>query len=274
MFWKGDPRVQRRTQSSITVSADNSNWVLINCSPDIREQIAANPVLQPKSGTRHSPIVAVVLTNADIDHIGGLINLREGHAFTIWAAAKVIDQINANPIFGVLNRDVVKFRILEPIVAFSPTHGLVMQAFNVPGKIPLYREATGKPEVSRNGNTIGMHMRHDGYCLSYVPGCGDIDAQLLRDLRDTDALLFDGTLWSDDEMIRTQTGMKTGRRMGHVPVSGADGSMSGLKSLVATRRYFVHLNNTNPLLIENSPEQLSARQLGWVVSHDGMEINP
>jgi pyrroloquinoline quinone biosynthesis protein B len=274
LFWNGDRRVRRRTQSSIVVSADQANWVLLNCSPDIREQIAANSVLHPKSATRHSPVVSVVLTNSDIDHIGGLINLREAHAFSIWAPAKVIAQINANPIFGVLNRDIVTFRTLEPNVAFSPVDGLVMQAFDVPGKIPLYREGEGKLDVSRNGNTIGMHMRHGDRCLSYVPGCGDIDEQLLQDLSDTDTLLFDGTLWTDDEMLRTRTGVKTGRRMGHVPVSGDDGSMALLQSVAARQKIFIHLNNTNPLLIDNSSEQILAQQQGWLVSHDGMVIEP
>jgi pyrroloquinoline quinone biosynthesis protein B len=274
LFWNGDPRVRRRTQSSIGVSIDDSNWVLINCSPDIREQIGAIKALQPKSGKRHSPVVSVVLTNGDIDHIGGLINLREAHAFSVWASAAVIDQINANPIFGVLNRSLVSFHIIKPNVLFSPVAGLDMVAFDVPGKVPLYREGTGTPEVSRNGNTIGMHVRHQGQTLSYVPGCGDIDAQLLDDLRDTDTLLFDGTLWTDDEMIRTQTGVKTGRRMGHVPVSGNDGTMARLQSLDAKQKIFVHLNNTNPLLIDNSPEQIAARAQGWAVAHDGMEIIP
>jgi pyrroloquinoline quinone biosynthesis protein B len=244
LFWQSDPRVQRRTQSSIAVSTDTKNWVLINCSPDIREQIGAITALQPSIGVRHSPIVSVVLTNGDIDHIGGLINLRESHGFTIWASAAVIDQINANPIFGVLNRNVVILRTIEPKVSFSPVAGLDMTAFDVPGKIPLYREEQETPDVSRNGNTVGMHVRHNGRTLSYVPGCGLIDAQLLADLHDTNALLFDGTLWTDDEMLRTQTGMKTGRRMGHVPVSGADGSMAQLQSLGISQKFFVHLNNT------------------------------
>jgi pyrroloquinoline quinone biosynthesis protein B len=274
LYWNGDARVKRRTQSSIAVSVDQTDWVLVNCSPDIREQISAIKSLQPKLGIRHSPIVSVVLTNGDIDHIGGLINLRESHVFKIWAAAAVIDQINANPIFGVLNREFVSFHTIEPNVPFSPASGLVIEAFDVPGKVPLYREQIGTPEVSRNGNTIGMHLRHEDRTLSYVPGCGAIDDQLLNDLSFTDTLLFDGTLWTDDEMIRTQTGIKSGRRMGHVPVSGDEGSMAKLQSLTAQQKIFVHLNNTNPLLIENSPEQIAAYKNGWVVAHDGMEILP
>jgi pyrroloquinoline quinone biosynthesis protein B len=274
LFWNGDSRVKRRTQSSIAATVDNSHWVLINCSPDIREQIAAIKALQPKNGLRNSPIVSVVLTNGDIDHIGGLINLREAHPFTIWAAAAVTDQINTNPIFGVLNPELVSFKTIEPNVSFSPIPQLVIEAFDVPGKVPLYREDKGTPEVSRNGNTIGLHLSHHGRTLSYVPGCADIDDQLLHDLRDTHTLLFDGTLWADDEMISTRTGVKTGRRMGHVPVSGEEGSMAKLRTLKAKQKIFVHLNNTNPLLIENSSEQLAAGEKGWVVGHDGMEILP
>jgi pyrroloquinoline quinone biosynthesis protein B len=274
LFWNGDASVKRRTQSSIAVSCDNSNWVLINCSPDIREQIGANKELQPFGNTRHSPIASVVLTNGDIDHIGGLINLREAHPFTIWASAAVIGQINTNPIFGALNRDLVGFRVIEPNVPFSPLVGFDMQAFEVPGKIPLYREGKETPEVSRNGNTVGIHVRHQGRTLSYVPGCGDVDGQLLDDLRNTDTLLFDGTLWTDDEMNSTGTGLKSGRRMGHVPVSGDDGSMAQLQTLHAKQKIFVHLNNTNPLLIENSPEQIATREKGWVIASDGMAITP
>jgi pyrroloquinoline quinone biosynthesis protein B len=273
LFWARDKRVQRRTQSSIAISVDGSHWVLLNCSPDIREQIGFLPELQPHSGPRHSPISAVVLTNGDIDHIGGLLSLRESHPLDIWASEAVLAQIEANPIFGVLDRRHVGFRAISPKAAFSPLDGLVMEAFDVPGKVPLYREGEGTPDVTRNGNTVGMRVRDGQRVLSYVPGCGAIDAQLLDDLKDADTLLFDGTLWSDDEMIASRTGGKTGRRMGHVSASGEDGSMAKLASLRA-RKIFVHLNNTNPLLIDGSPEHRAAEQAGWTVAHDGMAIEP
>ena len=249
--------------------------MLLNCSPDIREQIGFLPVLQPhggpNTGLRHSPISDIVLTNGDIDHIGGLLSLRESHPFTIWANEAVLAQIDANPIFGVLDRRHVRFRAISPKAAFSPLDGLVMEAFDVPGKVPLYREGEGTPDVTRNGNSVGMHLRNGHGVLSYVPGCGAIDAQLLDDLQDTDTLLFDGTLWADDEMIASRTGSKTGRRMGHVPVSGEDGSMAKLASLRA-RKIFVHLNNTNPLLVDGSPERRVAAAAGWTVAHDGMAV--
>ena len=272
LFWSGDTRVKRRTQSSIAVSPDGASWVLLNCSPDIREQIGAVQKLQPKAALRHSPIVAVVITNGDIDHIGGLLSLREGHTFTIWASGSVLKQIEENPVFAVLNPQHVSFKTINTGETFSPVAGLHVDTFTVPGKVPLYREQPGQHAIERSGTTVGLHLRHGQGTMSYVPGCAEIDAQLLDDLQQTDTLFFDGTLWTDDEMITSRTGVKTGRRMGHVPVSGIDGSIEKLRSLTARQRIFVHLNNTNPLLIDGSPEQQLAMKKGWHVAHDGLEV--
>jgi pyrroloquinoline quinone biosynthesis protein B len=272
LFWRGDKRVRRRTQSSLAISCDERNWVLLNCSPDIREQISATKELHPSQGLRHSPIVSIVLTNGDIDHIGGLLSLREQHSFTVWAAADVLGQIHSNGVFGVLDPGKVSFREIHPRTSFTPVPGLEVEAFEVPGKVPLYRETGEKPVVDRGGNTMGLHLRTDSRTMSYVPGCGDIDSQLLVDLSKTDVLLFDGTVWTDDEMMQSGVGQKTGRRMGHVPVSSEDGSIKRLAALHATRRLFVHLNNTNPLLIDGSLQRLEAEGHGWQVAHDGLEI--
>lgn len=246
--------------------------MLLNCSPDIREQIGARPQLQPKSGKRHSPISSIILTNADIDHIGGLISLREQQALTIWAGGPVHGQLKANPIFAVLNPAFVSFKTFETDKPFSPFAGITVIAFDVPGKIPLYREGEHGFEIGRNGNTIGLHLEHEGKRLSYVPGCGAIDEQLHRDLAATSILLFDGTLWTDDEMITSGTGTKTGGRMGHVPVSGEGGSIKALETLRLKKRYFIHMNNTNPLLIDGSSQRHTAERAGWIISEDGMEI--
>ncbi len=272
LFWNGDPRVRRRTQSSIAVSVDGASWVLLNCSPDIREQIGVVQQLQPKGRPRHSPIVAVVVTNGDIDHIGGLLSLRESHVFTIWASASVIKLIEENPAFAVLNRQYVTFKTISDRETFSPIAGLQVDTFIVPGKVPLYREVPGKHVIDRSGTTVGLRL-HDGQgTMCYVPGCGEIDAQLLHELDQTDVLFFDGTLWTDQEMIENQTGQKTGRRMGHIPVSGSDGSVSLLSSLRVDKRIFIHLNNTNPLLIDGSTEQALALKQGWLVAYDGLAI--
>jgi pyrroloquinoline quinone biosynthesis protein B len=271
LYWMGDARVRRRTQSSVAVSVDGTSWALLNCSPDIREQIGATGALKPKA-LRHSPVTDVVLTNADIDHIAGLLTLREMQPLTIWASAKVQMHLKSNSVFSVLNSAVVNFETIETGHGFSPFNGLDIEAFDVSGKVPLYQEAASGHAVSRNGNTIGLHVRSNNRQLSYVPGCGDIDAQLLSDLQLSDALLFDGTLFSDDEMILSGTGQKTGRRMGHVSVSGEGSSIKGLETLGCKARYFVHMNNTNPILIEGSPERRHAEAAGWIVSHDGLEI--
>jgi pyrroloquinoline quinone biosynthesis protein B len=215
-----------------------------------------------------------VLTNGDIDHLGGLLSLREAQRFSVWASERVLHQINSNPVFAVLNRDLVSFKVIPWGRRFSPAAGLEIMAFEVPGKVPLYREGEAGHEVSRDGNTVGLHVRSEGRMLSYVPGCGDIDDKLMDDLAATDTLLFDGTLYTDDEMIQSGTGSKTGRRMGHVPVSGPDGSIARLASLPAKARYFVHMNNTNPMLIVGSPERKAAEAKGWIVPLDGMEISP
>jgi len=271
LHWAGDVRVQRRTQSSLAVSIDQTHWVLFNCSPDIREQISNVKALQPR-GLRHSPITDVVLTNGDIDHIAGLLTLREMQALTIWASETVQAQLRDNAIFQVLNRSVVTFKTIATGQAFMPVDGLSITAFDVPGKVPLYQEHAAGHAVSRTGNTIGLNVRSGLQHFSYVPGCAAIDAQLLADLAASDAVFFDGTLFRDDEMIASGTGQKTGRRMGHVPVSGPEGAIKGLETLAAKARYFVHMNNTNPLLIDGSPERLEAEAAGWIVSHDGLEI--
>jgi pyrroloquinoline quinone biosynthesis protein B len=312
LHWEGDPRVRRRTQSSVAVTVDGTRFAFLNCSPDIREQIAATPQLWPNAGAglknssfprkresrlptgehvasldsrfrgndahredvcvRHSPITDIVLTNADIDHIAGLLTLREMQPLTIWASLRVQEHLKSNSVFSALNSSVVKFQTVYVRQSFSPFDGLDIEAFEVPGKVPLYQEASHGHAVSRDGNTIGLHVRSAGKQLSYVPGCGDIDQLVLDDLKNCDALLFDGTLWQDDEMITSGTGQKTGRRMGHVPVSGDDGSIKALVTLAARTRYFVHMNNTNPLLIDRSPERLEAEASDWGVSYDGLEI--
>jgi pyrroloquinoline quinone biosynthesis protein B len=246
---------------------------LVNCSPDIREQLAATPALWPNGAPRGSPISSVVLTNGDIDHIGGLLSLREGAALNIYATDEIIANIAANPAFGVLDRKLVSFRSIIPGEPFEPLDDLSMTAFRVPGKVPLYLEDGHSVATGRSGNTLGLHItERGGASLAYVPGCASIDAELLGDIDGCGGLLFDGTLWHDDEMIATATGSKSGRRMGHVPVSGPDGSMAALAGLTCGRRIFVHINNTNPLLVDGSRECQEALGQHWEISHDGMEI--
>lgn len=267
---QGDERARPRTQSGLAVSGDGRAWILLNASPDLGAQMRANPALWPAEGElRHSPIAAVVLTSADIDQITGLLNLREGHAFDLVALEPVHAVLAANPVFGVLagaRRAVV--------AAGQPVRlpgGLEVELFAVPGKAPLYEEGDDPKLGSEAGEVCGVLVRSGGRVLAYVPGCAEITLALRERLAAADAVLFDGTLYTDDEMIRLGAGVKTGRRMGHVPVSGEGGSLSFLSGL-AGRKIYVHINNTNPILIEGSGEHRVVRDAGVEIGWDGMEI--
>lgn len=281
----GKSTVRARTQSSLAASADGEGWVLFNASPDIRQQIAETPDLQPSpdDAVRSTPIRAVVLTNADVDHVAGLLSLRERQPFAIYAAAQVLAVLEQNSIFNVLDATLVPRRELRhgvetPICdAAGQATGVTVESFPVPGKVALYLEDSARPEAdfsSDSGDTIGLRITGgaDGKALFYIPGCARIDAPLRARLDGATVLLFDGTLYTDDEMIAAGAGQKTGRRMGHIAMSGAAGSMAGLAGAAIGRRIFVHINNTNPVLDETSAEHTAVLASGWEIAHDGMEV--
>ncbi|MDX3924520.1 MAG: pyrroloquinoline quinone biosynthesis protein PqqB [Shinella sp.] len=274
-----------RTQSSLAASADGRNWVLFNASPDIREQIAATPELQPAidGPLRSSPIRAIVLTNADVDHIAGLLSLRERQRFVIYATARVLDVLERNAIFNVLDRSVVERRELPVNGRTALTDGegsplsLVIETFSVPGKIALFLEDSSKAENgfgTEEGDTIGLRISREegGPALFYIPGCAAVDATLKERLANAACLLFDGTVYTDDEMLAAGVGAKTGARMGHLHIAGPGGSMALLADVPVGRRIYVHINNTNPILDDRSPEAAAVRANGWEVGYDGMEI--
>ena len=268
----GDPRVPSRTQSSIAVSADGEHWLLVNASPDIRQQIAENPVLHPKTGSRHSPIAAVLLTNGDVDHVAGLLTLRESQPYKLFATATTRESVDANRIFSVANPDFVPRLPITLDEPFEPVPGLSVEMFVVPGKVPLWLEDETMKIGEATETTVGLDIRADGRRLLYIPGCAEVTDAVKRRIEGADALLFDGTLWTDDEMIEAGLGVKSARRMGHVPMSGLGGSIESLTSVAVGRRIFVHINNTNPVLVSDTSERGQAEASGWEVGHDGMEI--
>jgi pyrroloquinoline quinone biosynthesis protein B len=280
----GAEGIARRTQSSLAASADGKGWVLFNASPDIRQQIAETPELQPAADAppRSTPIKAVVLTNADVDHIAGLLSLRERQPFAIYGTKEVLAVLEVNSIFNVLDREIVPRRILpqdEEIAirdAEGSDTGISVESFAVAGKVALFLESTSDPAAdfsSDRGDTIGVRVfDRGGGAAFYIPGCAAIDARLRARLDGAACLLFDGTVHTDDEMIAAGVGQKTGMRMGHLAMSGERGSIAGLADLTIGRRIFVHINNTNPVLDENSPERAAVRAAGWEISQDGMEI--
>lgn len=281
----GASGICRRTQSSLAASANGRDWILFNASPDILHQIAETPELQPRAEAplRSTPIRAVVLTNADVDHVAGLLSLRERQPFAIYATAEVLAVLAANSIFNVLDREIVPRRELPKGVEFeiADAHGrgtgVRVESFAVPGKVALYMEDSSRPDAdfsSDSGDTIGVRIAGgDGEGQAfYIPGCARIDATLRSRLSGAACLLFDGTVFTDDEMMAAGVGVKTGARMGHLAMSGPKGSIAGLENVKIGRRIFVHINNTNPVLDENSAEHAAVRSAGWEVAHDGMEI--
>lgn len=266
-------RVRPRTQSSIAVSADGDDWLLINASPDIRQQLFDNAAMHPREGLRDSPIRAVLLTNGDVDHVAGLLTLREGQPFTLYATAGILESVNTNRVFDVMAEGVVARRTVALEAPFEPIPGLTVTLFAVPGKVPLWLEGTEVEIGAATETTVGAMIEAGGKRVAYVPGCALVNDEVRRRLDGVDLLLFDGTVLHDDDMIRAGVGTKTGWRMGHVPMRGDNGSIEALSGVGIGRRVFVHINNTNPILVEGSPERADVEAAGWTVAHDGLSLD-
>ncbi|MGC9446032.1 pyrroloquinoline quinone biosynthesis protein PqqB [Cereibacter johrii] len=264
----------RNGQCALAASADGESWFLVNASPDLRQQILDTPALHPRHGLRHSPIAGVILTNAEVDAVAGLLTLREGWPFAIHAHPDVLEVLDANPIFGVLRPEIVPRRPMlpetpfEPVLACGRASGLTVRSFAVPGKPALWREEEGAAE----SDSIGLELSAGGRRAFILPGCAEVTPALACRLAGADLVFFDGTLWQDDEMIRAGLSQKTGRRMGHISMSGPAGAMAALDPLGIARKVFVHINNSNPVLMPGSPERAEAERAGWCVPGPGMEF--
>ena len=272
-----DPSL-RSTQVSVAVSADEGqHWFLINASPDIRQQILQTPALHPaRNQLRHSPIAGVILTNGEIDAIAGLLSLRESSPFALHAHSRVLATLAENSVFEVLNRQLVPRlpmlldKPFEPLLPDKSPSGLLVEAFAVSGKPAWYMEdASADP-----GDTIGLKISHaaGGEALYFIAACAEVTPDLAARLDGAKLVLFDGTLWQDDEMIRAGLGAKTGQRMGHLSMSGPEGSMAALSGLSIGQRVFVHINNTNPALLPHSAQRQALTDAGWRIPAVGEEF--
>jgi len=271
LAWDGDPRVTPRTQASLAVSADERHWILLNASPDLRAQIAATPALRPREELRGSPIAAVVLTGAEIDQTGGLLTLRERTPFDLYGSAETLAALAANPMFNVLAPDMVTRTRCKLGAPIRLSGNLEAVLFTVPGKVPLYLEGENLELAGETEANVGVELTDGKRRLVYVPGCAAVTPALRERLGRADVVLFDGTLFTDDEMIASGTGAKTGRRMGHMPIDGEGGSLAALAGLSA-RRIYVHINNTNPILVDGSAERRKVLAAGWEIAEDGFKI--
>ncbi len=270
--WDRPGEVRHRTQTSIALSADDRRWIVLDTAPDLRQQIIQTPALHPAAAGRHSPIAAVVLTSGEVDHVAGLLCLREGHPFSIFATASTLDDLASSPIFHVLNPDIVARRALalERRVAVA---GLAVTAFAVPGKVPLYREGDEVVVGAATEDVIGLEIADgEGRRVAYVPGVAHLSEDLVARLGAADILFLDGTTFTDDELVAAGLSTKTAGRMGHLPIGGEHGSLRRFASGTPAKRVYIHLNNTNPVLIETSPERALLEEAGWEVAHDGMEF--
>ncbi|WP_127076559.1 pyrroloquinoline quinone biosynthesis protein PqqB [Rhodomicrobium lacus] len=271
-----DPAL-RRTQSSLAVSPDGERFVIVNTSPDLRTQILDNRELWPRrrGSVRNSPIEAIFLTNADVDAIAGLLTLRERQPLRLYASEAVLAIVGENRIFDVLALDLVERIAVRPGEKVTPLDGLTFEPFAVPGKIPLYHEQGGEtPETGLiTGENIGLRITdREGATLFHIPGCASIDEDLLDRVGGAACLFFDGTVYNDGELRDAGVGEKTGRRMGHVPIMGPNGSLDAFSRSKIKRKIYIHINTTNPILDPNSSAAMMVREAGWDIAADGMSF--
>jgi pyrroloquinoline quinone biosynthesis protein B len=270
-----------RTQTQIVLSNDSRSWFLLNASPDLRLQIESSSFLHPRGGQRHSPIAGVLLTGADVDQVAGLLSLREFQPFRIYCTPSIACILRKdNSIFGVLNRisDQVLWTEVEAGQSFlvldsqGNDSGIRAELFGLGNHYPDYvapERARGlRPEEAQMGVILKSSQRE----LAYLPTVPAVNDQLLQRIESADMLLFDGTFWSDEELHRVKGSGPTAREMGHLPVSGPQGSLQTLGGLRLPRKIYIHINNTNPLLDESSPEYRQARAAGWEIAEDGMHL--
>jgi pyrroloquinoline quinone biosynthesis protein B len=268
-------RARPRSQSSAAVSADGRRWFLLNASPDVHAQLARLPGGEP-AGMRHVPVEGVVLTDGELDHTLGVLLLREGRLLQIYATEAVRDIVEHDSRIVPVTRAFAQVR-LEDLPVGAPTalsyrdgcpSGLIVSSFAVPAGPPRF--AGG----DHAGHTVGLVVRDEatGGVCAFVPGCGGLDEELLGRLGEAELVLFDGTFWTDDELITLGIGDRTAREMDHLPVSGPAGSLERLASLRSARRVYTHINNTNPMLVEDSPERLLVERHGLTVGADGMRF--
>lgn len=269
----GSRPARPRTQSSIAVSPDYQRWFLLNASPDIHAQIESFPALHPRGGAgggRVTPLEAVLLTDAELDHTLGLLLLREGGSLEIHATDVARDTLyHGTSLLRTLEAYCrVEWRQVVPGADVPLGDGLWYRAFDVPtAKRARFGTGTGK------GRVIGYRLadERDGRALVYLPAVQELTA--VRDqLDDCACLLVDGTCWRDDELIRLGTTGKTASEMGHLAIGGLGGSLEQLAPLPIGRKIYIHINNTNPVLLEDSPERREAEQHGMEVAVDGMEL--
>jgi pyrroloquinoline quinone biosynthesis protein B len=267
-----------RTQAQVAVNNHQNSWFLLNASPDLRTQIERASFLHPRDGERHSPVGGVVLTGGDVDQIAGLLSLRELQPFTVYCTPSIRRILQEdNSVFAMLNRvpSQVTWREIHPGQSFPLLNAsghdsaICASVFPLGHRYPAYVSAQRAVDLHPDEAALGLMLESSSGTFAYLPAVPGIDEPLVRRLESADIVLFDGTFWTDDELIRVQGSGATAREMGHVPVSGPEGSLALLAGLRHPRKVFSHINNTNPMLDESSPEHREVLDAGWQIAADG-----
>jgi len=273
----GTLRGTARTQVQVAVSSDSRSWYLLSASPDLPRQIEAFAQLHPSKKARETPIAAVVLTGADLDQVLGVILLRESQPLRVYATPSVRRILLENNIMFNMVRDQITWDPVIPGDAFALTSVAGMKSdicclpFALSGNYPPYVGRELASTLTAEEALVGLSLESSKARLIYMPGAPSVDESWLAHVEDCDLLLFDGTFWTDDELIKVRGSGRTARQMGHVPISGPDGSLELLRGVTRPRRMYIHVNNTNPILDEDSAEYRQVREAGWEVARDGWE---
>lgn len=271
---KGDGRVRARTQDSMAIGTGGERWLLVNASPDVLRQIERFDALWPRS-RRDTPIAAIALTNGDLDHVLGLLSLREWQPLVILATERVrAGLVERNAMMRTLARTSgqVTWRVLEPgRELLLEDVGVGVTALPMPGKLPVHLVDLTEPSAEDN---VALRIRDvsTGRTIAIATAVGALEGVDAL-ARGADALLFDGTFWSEDELVSLGLGTARARDMAHVPIGGASGSLARLEPVRVARRVYTHINNTNPILRDGSPERMAVERAGWEVAFDGLEMS-
>jgi pyrroloquinoline quinone biosynthesis protein B len=271
------PNIQARTQSQLAVTADDKTWFLINASPDLRQQLINNPEIHPDpaKGLRNTPVAGIILTSADLDHVLGLLLMREFTPVRIYATRPVISILQKNSFFHMLDRlpGQSRWTEIEPNVSFQAGGGLTCTPIALSNSLPTYISEEDRAALDPTAATIGLILEDSkGARVAYLPALPSVSAPLKLLLSTCSTIFIDGTFWTDDELQRIQPGTPLARSMGHLPINGPDGSLETLTDLKDTRKIYTHINNTNPILQEQSSERRVVEDAGWEVAWDGLEI--
>ncbi|WP_347018267.1 pyrroloquinoline quinone biosynthesis protein PqqB [Acinetobacter calcoaceticus] len=272
----GTINAKPRTQSSIAVSENGTDWVLLNASPDIRQQLFEFKAAQPARKLRDTGITSVILMDSQLDHTTGLLTLREGCPMNVWCTEMVHQDLTSGfPVFNMLKHWNGGLQYHE----INPKHAFKIDGFENLEFLPLIIKSAAPPysphrHDPHDGDNIALIIKDNKTQkqLFYAPGLGKIDDQIMQIMQSSDCVMIDGTLWTDDEMQQTGVGTKTGREMGHLYISGEGGSLSYLNQLSTPKKVLIHINNTNPILNENSSQFAELKANGVEVAYDGMQI--